>query len=397
MPSEPSAIGGGGGERRAVARCRTGTAGLGVRCRTARRAPGHRQRRRCPRPDHPGTDPSRRRARRPGRARRSHHRRALPSRSRRSRSPPARCRPPTRARRPRGRPSARSPRRRSSAADRRRRVPPGPGSPVRCRRARCIRPCRRGHAASAVTMSPVSSCTRVSSGSGSSVVDSRSLTRSPGSTFFAWPGPDETIAEDDRALHVRCERARPQRSDAAQRPRSPDDACRKGPQHAEMVQRHHDARARDVEDRVDVEVVLRRLVFGEDGLVEHRARPEVLAGEHDVATQVVPRAQAVERDDAADAVRLRVVDATLRVRVDLDAGSQHAAPALRATSSGRTEWRQRPRPGRSAAASATRASRRRRCTRAPRRRRCTRRRSDRPRRRAHAATGGSRTRARGRS
>ena len=63
-------------------------------------------------------------------------------------------------------------------------------------------------------------------------------------------------------------------------------------------------RARHVEDRVDVEVVLRRLVLREDGLVEHRARPEVLAGEHDVATEVVPRAQAVERDDAADAVRL---------------------------------------------------------------------------------------------
>ena len=55
---------------------------------------------------------------------------------------------------------------------------------------------------------------------------------------------------------------------------------------------------------MDVEVVLRRLVFGEDGLVEHRARPEVLAGEHDVATEVVPCAQAVERHDAADAVRL---------------------------------------------------------------------------------------------
>ena len=59
---------------------------------------------------------------------------------------------------------------------------------------------------------------------------------------------------------------------------------------------------------MDVEVVLRRLVLREDGLVEHRARPEVLAGEHDVATEVVPRAEAVERDDSADAVRLRVVD-----------------------------------------------------------------------------------------
>jgi len=40
------------------------------------------------------------------------------------------------------------------------------------------------------------------------------------------------------------------------------------------------------------------------GVVEHGARPEVLAGEHDVATEVVPRPQAVERHYAADAVWL---------------------------------------------------------------------------------------------
>jgi len=79
--------------------------------------------------------------------------------------------------------------------------------------------------------------------------------------LFAWPGSHETVADDDRALHVRRERARPQRSDASQRPRSSNDLAREGAQHAEVVQRHHDAPSGDVEDRVDVEVELRRFVF----------------------------------------------------------------------------------------------------------------------------------------
>src|SRR5438477_9060784 len=111
-----------------------------------------------------------------------------------------------------------------------------------------------------------------------------------------------------------------------------------------MVQRRHDARARDVEDRVHVEVVLRRLVFGEDRLVEHCARAEVVTREHDVATEVVPRPQAVERRDAADAVRLRVVDATLRIRVDLDVVLSTLSSAAR-TCSGSTDSKQRPPTG----------------------------------------------------
>src|SRR5205823_9302769 len=81
-------------------------------------------------------------------------------------------------------------------------------------------------------------------------------------------------------------------------------------------------------------------------------------GEHDVATKVVPREQAVKGRHAADAVRLRVVDATLRVRVDLDGGqrvshrravarlSRRSARASAArTSSGWTASRQRPPTG----------------------------------------------------
>src|SRR5207248_7934974 len=90
----------------------------------------------------------------------------------------------------------------------------------------------------------------------------------------------------------------------------------------------------------------------------HGARPEILTREHDVATKVVPREQAVERNDAADAVRLRVVDAALWVGVDLDGGrrvSHRCTPvrlSLRSTisnaaraSSGCTESRQRPATG----------------------------------------------------
>ncbi len=84
-----------------------------------------------------------------------------------------------------------------------------------------------------------------------------------------------------------------------------------------MVEHHDDRGVRDLENRVDVEVVLGRLVVvGKDCLVENGPRLESTRGDDDVATQVVPCAQVTEGDDAADSLRLRVLDATLRARVD---------------------------------------------------------------------------------
>ena len=90
------------------------------------------------------------------------------------------------------------------------------------------------------------------------------------------------------------------------------------PEEPEVVQHHDDAGNRDVEDRVNVEIVLRRLVvIGKHCLVEHGARLERARSEHDVPTEVVPRADIAEVDDSPDPRGLRVPNPALRMRVQL--------------------------------------------------------------------------------
>ena len=90
------------------------------------------------------------------------------------------------------------------------------------------------------------------------------------------------------------------------------------PEEPEVVQHHDDAGNRDVEDRVNVEIVLRRLVvIGKDRLVEHGARLERARSEHDVPTEVVPRADIAEVDDSPDSGGLRVPHPALGMRVQL--------------------------------------------------------------------------------
>jgi hypothetical protein len=90
------------------------------------------------------------------------------------------------------------------------------------------------------------------------------------------------------------------------------------PHHAEVVQRDDETGAGDVEDGMDVEVVLRRLVFGEGRLVEDGEGPQVGSDEHHVPTEVAPRTEAGQRGDASDAVRLGVVHTALGEGLDLD-------------------------------------------------------------------------------
>jgi hypothetical protein len=151
--------------------------------------------------------------------------------------------------------------------------------------------------------------------------------------------PDEAIADDGDSLHVVRELASPYRVEAADRTRSADLGPSERPKQAEVIQHHDDTGRRDVEDRVDIEVVLRGLVvIGKLGLVEDRARLEPSRREHDVPTEVVPCAHVAEVGDSPDPFGLRVPHPALGVRVELGHSS---SPSASTTSAGRIFSRQR--------------------------------------------------------
>ncbi len=160
-------------------------------------------------------------------------------------------------------------------------------------------------------------------------------------------GTNESAADHDGPLHVGGERACPRGRHAAQWSGCTDIGSQEGAHHAVVVQRDDNAGAGHVEDGVDVEVVLRRLVLREDRLVEDGAWLQVGPDEHHVASEVAPRTEAVERRHPPDAVGLRVVHAALGVRVDLHAPHivHSTSSSARMTSCGCTTSRQRPSAG----------------------------------------------------
>ena len=120
------------------------------------------------------------------------------------------------------------------------------------------------------------------------------------------------------ALHVLREAGGPHGRDAPGPTRRVDLGLPERTEEPEVVQHHDDAGSRDVEDRVNVEIVLRRLVVvGKLRLVEDRARFEGTRSEHDVPTEVVPCADVAEVDDSPDAGRLGVPNPALGIRVQL--------------------------------------------------------------------------------
>jgi hypothetical protein len=128
---------------------------------------------------------------------------------------------------------------------------------------------------------------------------------------------DDAVTERDDPLYIRDEVEVALDRHASRGSGSADVRHAEQAERAEMVQHRHEVGTVQPDDRMDVQVELRGLVVvGERRLVEDRAGPEREIGEDDVAAQVVPRAHAVERDDPADALGLRVHDAARGIRVD---------------------------------------------------------------------------------
>jgi hypothetical protein len=113
--------------------------------------------------------------------------------------------------------------------------------------------------------------------------------------------------------------------------------------HTEVVQNKDEPQLGHVQNRMDIEVVLRWLVIARKQRgPENGTGPKPLIREDDVSAQVVPTGKLTERDDSADPFRLAVANAYVRSGIHLPMGEHdcHRISLSRAAaSSGRVSAR----------------------------------------------------------
>ena len=246
-------------------------------------------------------------------------------------------------------------------------------------------------------MSPISSCTCVSSGPGSSVVDSRSLTRSPGAPSSRGRDPTRrsprTTVRSTSGANVRVHNGATRRSGPGRRMSSAEKA--------RSMPRWFSVTTMPTRGTSRIAWTSRSYCDGSSSEKTDSSNTARGRKSSPANTTLRPRLFHAHRPSSAT-TRPMPCGCELWTRLSGYASTSTTAHSTRSsaarTSSGWTDWRQRAPTGHVGGCQRNpRRSTTALYARAPRRPRCTRRRSDRPRRHARAATGGSRTRACGRS